>query len=143
MFHMIMVPIDLAHRDRMGAAMTVAADLAKLYGAQVCYVGATTPTPSALAHSPQEYSAKLDEFAKQEGAAHGHNVVSHTIISHDPTADLDHDLVKAVDEVGADLVVMATHVPSIGDRIWPSNGGRLATHTKVSVFLVRADAAKE
>lgn len=142
MFNKIMVPIDLAHRDRMEAAMTVAADLAKRYDAKVCYVGATTSTPSSTAHTPQEYSSKLEEFAKKEGAAHGHEVTSHTIISHDPTADLDHDLVKAVDEVGADLVVMATHVPHIGDRLWPSNGGRLATHTKASVFLVRADASQ-
>ncbi|MBE0413915.1 universal stress protein [Yoonia sp.] len=142
MFHKIMVPIDLAHRDRMETAITVAADIAKLYGAQVCYVGATTPTPGATAHTPQEYAAKLDAFARQEGVAHGHDVASHMVISHDPTADLDQDLVKAVDAVGADLVVMATHVPHIGDRLWPSNGGRLATHTKASVFLVRADASK-
>lgn len=139
MFSKIMVPIDLAHVDRMTGAVSMAADLAKLYDAQVCYVSATTPTPSAVAHTPEEYKAKLEAFAQKEAAEHGQTATSHMVISHDPTASLDDDLVKAVDEVGADLVVMATHVPNIGDLIWASNGSRLASHTKASVCLVRTN----
>ncbi|MFQ1701233.1 universal stress protein [Loktanella agnita] len=142
MFSKIMVPVDLAHREKLRAAIDVTAELARTYGAEVCYVGVTTSAPSSVAHTPDEYGAKLAAFAQEQAAAHGETASSHVIVSHDPTADLDRDLVKAVTEVGADLVVMATHVPSVTDLIWPSNGGRLATHTDVSVFLVRADAAK-
>ena len=39
--------------------------------------------------------------------------------------------------LGADLVVMATHVPNLTDYIWASHGGHLASHAKASVFLVR------
>lgn len=142
MFKKIMVPVDLAHQDKLAGAIDLAADLAKLYGAEVCYVGATTSAPSATAASPEAYKIKLAEFADAQAQAHGETASSHMIVSHDPTTDLDTDLVKAVGEVGADLVVMATHVPNLGDRVWPSNGGRLATHTNVSVFLVRADASQ-
>ena len=45
--------------------------------------------------------------------------------------------VEAVHETGADLVVMASHIPGIADAIWPSHGGRLASHADVSVFVVR------
>lgn len=137
MFKRIMVPIDLAHADRMESAITMAADLAKLYDAEVCYVGATTSTPSATAHTPEEYTKKLNAFAMKEAAEHGQKATAHVLISHDPVASLDDDLVKTVDDIGADLVVMATHVPNIGDRIWGSNGSRLASHTKASVCLVR------
>lgn len=138
MYRKIAVPIDLAHAERMEGAIAMAADLAKLYGATVCYLGATAPTPSSVAHSPEEYKQKLADFAENEARAHGQDVTTHVILSHDPTATLDDDLVKAVDEMGADLVVMATHVPHIGDRIWASNGGNLARRTKASVCLVRA-----
>ncbi|KQI73253.1 universal stress protein UspA [Loktanella sp. 5RATIMAR09] len=138
MFRKIVVPIDLAHADRMESAITVAADLAKLYGATVCYLGATTPTPSSVAHSPEEYKEKLAAFALKEAQVHGQDVTTHVVLSHDPTATLDDDLVKEVDEMDVDLVVMATHVPHIGDRIWASNGGNLARRTKASVCLVRA-----
>ncbi|WP_342070881.1 universal stress protein [Yoonia algicola] len=140
MYRKIGVPIDLAHADRMAGAITMAADLAKLYGAAVCYIGATTTTPSSVAHSPEEYKDKLAAFAQKEAQAHGQEVTTHVILSHDPTATLDDDLVKAVDEIGVDLVVMATHVPNMGDHIWASNGGNLARRTKASVCLVRAPA---
>ena len=142
MFRKIMVPVDLAHCEKLRAAIDVAAQLARSYGAEVCYVGATTSAPSAVAHNPEEYGQKLEAFAQEQAAAHGETASSHVIISHDPTADLDHDLEKAVTDIGADLVVMATHLPKLADMLWPSNGGRLATHTEASVFLVRADAAK-
>jgi nucleotide-binding universal stress UspA family protein len=59
------------------------------------------------------------------------------VVSHDPTVDVDDALMKAVSETGADLVVMASHVPGLADYIWPSNGGKLAAHSSASVFVVR------
>ena len=59
------------------------------------------------------------------------------MIAHDPTTDVDDALLKAVDETGADLVVMASHKPGLAEYFWPSNGGKLAGHTGVSVMLVR------
>ena len=59
-----------------------------------------------------------------------------------PISDLDDDLIKAIDEVGADLVVMPTHPPKHVDVIMPSHGGKVATHTKASVFLVRPEAGE-
>jgi hypothetical protein len=32
---------------------------------------------------------------------------------------------------------MATHRPGLADRLWPSNGGKVATHSGASVLLVR------
>ena len=57
--------------------------------------------------------------------------------SHDPVVDLDEILVRAVSELQADLVVMATHLPRHIDAIMPANGSKVAAHTNVSVFLVR------
>jgi len=42
-----------------------------------------------------------------------------------------------VEEAGADLVVMASHVPNVTDYIWPSHGGWVAEHSDASVFVVR------
>lgn len=137
MFSNIMIPVDLAHSDKLGHALQVGADLAKLYGAAVTYVAVTAATPSSVAHTPEEFATKLDAFAKAEGEKHGHTAKSHAMTSHDPSADLDPTLLKAVDETSADLVVMASHVPNIADYVWPSNGGTVATRAKVSVLVVR------
>ena len=137
MYASIMVPVDLAHVDRLTKAIDTATDLAKRYQSTVCFVGVTPSTPTPVAHNPQEFARKLDAFAQPQGAAHGLTVSSAAYISDDPAVDLDHTLQEAIREHGADLVVMASHVPGFPEYIFHSNAGRLAAHAKVSVFVVR------
>ncbi len=140
MFNKIMVPVDLAHLDALEKALTVAADLSRHYSAALCYVGVTTSQPSAVARTPQEYELKLRAFAHEHAPDSGHEPTARVYKSHDPAADLDDILVQAINDVGADLVVMATHLPTHLDAIMPANGAKIATHTEASVFLVRGHA---
>ena len=55
----------------------------------------------------------------------------------DCTEKLTGKLLDAVNETGADLVVMASHVPGVLEHIFSSNAGYVARHAKVSVFVVR------
>lgn len=137
MYKTIMVPVDLEHADRLDKALSTASDLARHYDAEICYVGVAASTPGRVAHSPEEFAEKLDAFGRGEAEKRGHRARSRAVISHDPAADVDHKLAEAVHETGADLVVMASHVPGVADAIWPSHGGRLASHADVSVFVVR------
>ncbi|WP_034854948.1 universal stress protein [Sinorhizobium sojae] len=138
MYTKIMVPVDLAHVEKLQRALDTAANLSKLYNAPVAYVGVTAAAPGPLGHNAAEYAARLEAFAKDQGARHGISTQSKSVVSHDPAVDLSDALVEAVKTTGSDLVVMATHIPNVVDHIWPSNGGRLATHTNASVFLVRS-----
>lgn len=137
-FKRIMVPVDLTHIERLDAALKCAADLAGHWSAKAVYVGVTAPTPSKIAHNPKEYGQKLSAFAEEQGKAYGIDTEAHPVVSHDPTADLDDALMKAVGETKADMVVMQSHLPDVVDYIWPSNGGKIAEHAKVSVLVVRA-----
>ena len=137
MFNRIMVPVDLTHADKIEKALGVAGDLAAHYGATLVYVGVTAPAPSEVAHSPDEYAERLAAFAADKGAAHGVAAEAKAYTSHDPAIDLDDTLLKAVRETGADLVVMASHIPNVTDYIWQSNGGAIATHADVTVMVVR------
>ena len=65
MFNSIMVPVDLAHLDALEKPLTVAADMARHYNAQLCYVGVTTSQPSSVARTPEEYEQKLKAFAQE------------------------------------------------------------------------------
>lgn len=137
MYKRIMIPVDLSHIDKSETALAVVADLAKHYDAIVTYVAVTSNAPSAIAHNPEEFALKLANFAEDQGALRGHRTAARSVISHDPAVDLDKNLVRAVDEIGADLIVMATHIPNMADMLLPSHGGALARHTEASVFLVR------
>ncbi|MCC0017890.1 MAG: universal stress protein [Rhodobiaceae bacterium] len=137
MYSKIMVPVDLAHVERLEKALKTAADLARQYGAQVCYVGVTSAAPGSVAHNPAEFKQHLDELAASQSKAHGMGISTHEVVSHDPAVDLDGKLLDAVNETGADLVVMASHVPGVLEHIFSSNAGYVASHAKVSVFVVR------
>lgn len=137
MFQKILMPVDLAHARKLEKAMRVAGDLARGHDAELCFVGVTAPTPSAIAKTPDEFAAKLAVFAKEVGGVLGVRTSSHALVSHDPSTEMDRELEKAVKELGADLVVMATHAPNVTDYIWSGHGAHLATHSEASVMLVR------
>ncbi|WP_420336478.1 universal stress protein [Roseibium sp.] len=137
MFKRIMAPVDLAHVEKLGAALECAGDLAKHYNVPVVYVGVTSSQPSEVAHTPEEFAQKLGEFAAAEAARFGIETSAHSTIAHDPTLEIDDALMRAIDETGSDLVIMASHVPHLIDHFWPSNGGKLAKYAKCSVMVVR------
>lgn len=137
MFTHILSPVDLAHVDRLSRALEVTADLARHYDITVTYVAVTSPQPGKLAHSPEEFADKLTAFAKDQAARHGHKAEAKTVVSHDPAVDLENAIREARKELGADLVVMGSHMPNLGDYVWPSHGGKLALHAQASILLVR------
>lgn len=139
MYQTIMAPVDLAHADKLTHALDVTGDLAKHWGAKVVYVGVSAATPGSLAHTPEEYRQKLEDFAAGQAQSRGIETAAHAVITHDPAVDLDPALLKASEETGANLVVMASHIPNVADRIWPSNGGTIATRAAISVMVVRPD----
>ena len=107
MFKRIMEPVDLGHLDKLERALQLTAQEARHHNAAVTFVSVTSAAPSALAHTPEEFKARLDAFASEQAKTHGIKATAHAIISHDPTTDVDDALLKAVDETGADLVIIA------------------------------------
>jgi len=137
MFKHIMAPVDLAHVERLGRALNVTVEEARAHGCPVTFVSVAAAAPSAIAHTPAEFKSKLEAFVAGIRTEHGIEARAHPIISHDPVTDIDDALLKAVGDLGADLVVMGTHKPGATEYIWPSNGGKVASHTSASVLLVR------
>lgn len=136
LFKHIMVPVDLAHPDKLTRALGVMGDLARHYDAQVTLVGVTGPQPGSVAHSPDEFAQKLLKFAAIQAEIFGlPPIATHPITANDPAIDLDRALEQAVHDLGADLVVMGSHIPRRFDL--GSHGGRIASHTDISVMLVR------
>ena len=140
-YESLMIAVDAQHIEGMSDAIQVGLDLAKLYDSRVTFVGVSSNTPGPAGHNPAEFAEALDAVAARMAAAQGVAASAHAVIAPDPAADLEGALLRAIEDTGADLVVMASHVPGLAEHIWPSNGGKLAGHAKVSVFLVRPSAA--
>ncbi len=137
MYEKIMVPVDLAHIERLEKAIDVSTDLAKHYRIPICFVGVTAETPTEVAHTPQAYADRLREFGALQAKTHGLDVDTAAYPSHDPAADLLKTLIGAAKEHGADLIVMASHVPGLPEHIFASHAGAVASHAEVSVLVVR------
>lgn len=139
MYSKILVPVDLAHIDKLAKALGTSIDIAKHYNAGLHYVTVTNRTPSSAAHSPRELEDALRRFAEEQGKDHGIDTSYSLIESPDTVIELEKRLVKAAEETGADLIVMASHMPGIGDKLHfiRSNAANLVRDTNISVFVVR------
>ena len=138
MYKRIMVPVDLAHTDRLEKALASAADLSKHYDIPVSYVAVTATAPGPIAHTPEEFHQKLKGFAADQAKKYGlRDTDAKTITSHDPAVDLHEKLIDAGKELGADLIVMASHVPGVAEHLFESNAGKVALHAEESVFVIR------
>ncbi|MGC8122043.1 universal stress protein [Marinobacter sp. VGCF2001] len=139
MYKKILVPVDLAHLDKIPKTLNTAIDMAKHYQASLCYVTVTNSTPGAAAHNPGELKEKLAEFAGEQGRAHGIETSAEVLESVDTAVELDKKLLGAIKETGADLVIMASHAPGLGDalHLLRSNGAEIVKHSDVSVFIIR------
>nr|WP_272941071.1 universal stress protein [Methylophaga thiooxydans] len=62
---------------------------------------------------------------------------SKAVTCNGPVTEPDRVLEKVDDEVGADLIVMASHVPGFMDYSFHANASHLAEHEHISVFIVR------
>lgn len=139
MYRKILVPVDLSHAEKLTKALSTAVDIAKHYDAALCYITVTNTTPGAAAHNPKELAEKLKVFAEEQGNAHGLRTSSEVLSTPDTAVELDHKLLDAIRDTEADLIVMASHAPGVGDRlhILHSNAANIVKHSDISVFVVR------
>lgn len=137
MFRHIMVPVDLAEKDKLDTAIRVAVEQAGFYGARITFVSVCGGLSAKVSHNPQRYAARLAEFAAPIAAAHGVEIDTRIYDVPDPSVEVDAKLLEAIGDLGADLAVMGTHQPGWIEYIINSHGGRLAAHAPISVLVVR------
>ncbi len=137
MFNHIMIPVDLHLPPEVHKAVAVAGEVAKWQNARVTLVSVTGTQPGDVTASDASISKDLAALADDLSAKSGAEVGTKNIHSVDVAVEVDGDLTRAAEEIGADLIVVGTHAPRITDYIFSSHAGYLAKHAKVSVFVVR------
>lgn len=140
MYKHIMVPVDLAEKGRLQKAVRVAVDLAQHFSAGMTLVSVSGGLQGKVSHSHAEYGRRLALYADELAAEHEIAVGSVNYGVPDPSVEVDQKLIEAIGDLGADLVVMASHQPGWVEYFVNSHGGKLASHAKISVFVVREGA---
>ena len=90
-----------------------------------------------MGHAPREFGDRLQEFADDLREKYGVTVKADPLMAHDPAVETTSELMKAIDKINADLVIMASHKPGFFEHIFSSHGGYIAQHANCSVFVVR------
>ncbi|KUJ85110.1 universal stress protein UspA [Ruegeria marisrubri] len=137
MFNHIMIPVDLHMPPEVSKAMDVAAEMAKFMGARITIVSVTGTGMTDAPHTPETIKEALATVSEALHEKSGAAVEIHNITSHDIPVEVDSDLVRAAEEIDADLIIIGTHAPRITDYVMSSHAGYLAKHATVSVFVVR------
>ena len=134
----ILVPVDTANAGKLTKAFDVAARTAKATRATVVYVGVVdaVPTTSVRTEGDRQKTI-LGDLAAEQARSHGIETTIHVAPRGDLHLHVGSEIIKAADETGCDLIVMASHVPGIRDHFLSSNAGYVATHAPVSVYVVR------
>ncbi|MFK7943308.1 MAG: universal stress protein [Paracoccaceae bacterium] len=133
----IMVPVDLAHAKELEKSVKLAVEIANLQNASLTLVSVTEAGPSEVAKSEGGYAKALEDFGAELSDTHRLKVDTITVHSVDTTAELGDRLIATADDMGAEVIVMASHVPGVLEHFFASNAGYVASHAKCSVFVVR------
>ncbi len=131
-------PVDLENADKLGKALDLAGQTAKQHGAEVIYVDVVDAVPTA---SPLPESARvadaLTAFVSEQARKHGIDAKAEVALRGDLRLNVGSDIIKTANEMGCDLILMASHVPGFKDHIFSSNAGYVASHAAMSVYVVR------
>jgi nucleotide-binding universal stress UspA family protein len=142
MFKRILLTVDLSHPASWKAALPMAVDLARLGGGEL-HVMTVVPTlasamvasyfpPDFEKHAMEDAKAALAELVAAE-VPKGQPATVH--VAHGTVYD---EVLKQIDETGADLVIMASHAPDrVREFLVGSQADRVVRRSPVSVLVVR------
>ncbi len=141
MFKDILLPVDLGNAESQRKAVKTAVHLAKTSKAQLhvmtvvpdfglSIVGSFFPEGYEK-HALDEASKKLHDFVQAEIPK---SVKVQHIVGH---GTIYEEILRAGNELGCDVIVLASHRPELKDYLLGPNAARVARHAACSVMIVR------
>jgi nucleotide-binding universal stress UspA family protein len=149
MYKSILVPIDVQHKSSWIGALPAAVNAARGQGAKLHVL---TVVPDVFAgvdwryaiRGAQQGSIEYDRQGLMEQAKKRleelvadqlpEGVDAEIMVRH---GTIYEEILEAAEEVEADLIVMASHRPSLKDYLLGPNAARVARHARCSVQIVR------
>ena len=125
MFKTILMPVDLEEESSWRKALPAALLHARSDGGSLTLV---TVVPNfgeniVAAYFPADFAEKMPA-----------DVPSKAIVR---SGSIYHEIIATAGEIGADLIVMASHRPALSDYLLGPNADRVVRHAKCSVLVVR------
>jgi len=132
-YRAILVPIDMRHADASTKAMAVAAECARLFGAELHMLTVRDPLGGDIADLPLAHRSEFETYAARQAKLLDIAITPVFRVHESP----QRIIAEVAEEFGIDLIVMASHDPKIADHLFGSNASEVALHAPCSVFVVR------
>lgn len=134
MYKTILVPIDLGHEEQASKALGIARQVGDGQS-RICTLHVAAQIPGFVAAQlPEGLMQKNLEQARVELSAHADPAGAESEVrsGHPATAILDY-----AKEIGADLIIIASHRPGLEDYFLGSTAARVVRHANCSVLVDR------
>ncbi len=142
MFKNFLVAVDLEHDTHNGGLLRVTSDMANAQGAQVHLLHVIRAAPAVVSQFlPKSYESMASERIEKDLTAlaakveldEGGATVSVRF------GDVYQEILAHAEKIGADLIIVASHKPNVGDYLLGTTAARVVRHASCSVFVVRLD----
>lgn len=141
MFKEILLPIDLEPEVAGTSALAAALAVARAFQSRLHLV---TVVPDRGFHFvaqyfPENYEEEALSAANERQHAWAHENVPEDIAVQHIVAHgvIYREIVRIADDVGADLIIMASHRPEMSDYLIGSNTDHVVRHARVPVLVIR------
>ncbi len=140
MFKNILVAVDLEDDADIDALLRVASDTANTYGARVHLLNVIGAAPAVVSQFlPENYESMASEKIEKELAAWAAKVdlAEGAAASSVRFGDVYREILAHADKIGADLIIVASHKPNVGDYLLGTTASRIVRHASCSALVVR------
>lgn len=141
MYKRILLPLDLDQPSSWERALPVAVEYSQIFGARL-HLATVLPEFGAGvvgSYFPPDFEDKVRRKAQDrlEALARDHVPASLEATCHVAQGTVYEEILCLAEEVGADLIVMASHRPELKDFLIGPNAARVVRHANISVLVVR------
>jgi nucleotide-binding universal stress UspA family protein len=140
MFRTILVPVDIDDVETSRPALDQAVAMADASGGtlRVIYVRSLVPVSFMEFVPPHFDTAQQGEAEKRLAAlVQGIRLPKERVSSVVTMGGVYHDVLQEAEKIGADLIVVGSHRPTMATYLIGSNAATIVRHAKCSVLVVR------
>ncbi len=140
MFKNILVAVDLEHDTHNDGLLRVTSDMANAYGAQVHLLNVIGAAPAVVSQFlPENYEKMVSEKIEKDLAVLAAKVdlAEGAAASSVRFGGVYQEILAHAKKIGADLIIVASHKPNVGDYLLGTTAARIVRHASCSTLVVR------
>ena len=140
MIKTILVPVDLSEADKGAHVVNAAKGLAQAHGAKLVLLHVVSDVPAYVAaQMPADVPSKMVDDARSglKELAADQGLGDENCETKVRTGQITSEILASAKKLGADLIVMGSHDPTITDYLLGSVASRVVNHAPISVYVVR------